>query len=172
MSDEPIIPHETGGGYVATVIDLAGIRIQRGHSKIPRGGTCPHKAMTYDPRDRRVWCKDCERTIDNFDAFAILAANFEAMERQVKSKLSEANAAMQSAVRRRATKAIDHAWSGNVMAICCPHCRGGLLPEDFLSGGMRTSRELEMARRKRAAAAPVPTPRPTSPPVPTDQEPS
>lgn len=54
------------------------------------------------------------------------------------------------AARLRAVKALDKAWSGNVMAVDCPHCRWGLLPEDFVTGGIgQQSRELETARRAR-----------------------
>lgn len=51
--------------------------------------------------------------------------------------------------RLRAVKALDKAWSGKTMAVPCPHCDGGLLPEDFVTIRSATSRDLELARRRR-----------------------
>jgi hypothetical protein len=150
--DEPILDlpkeHESRFG---DVIDLDGIRIARG---LPKRSSqfCPHRNMTYCDEERRVWCKDCQRTLDGYDAFKGLVSVFGQMERSIRRKTEAADQAMKATIHRRATKAIDKAWSGREMAICCPHCRGGLLPEDF-SDGVRAqcSREYEMARRGRAA---------------------
>lgn len=47
-------------------------------------------------------------------------------------------------------KELDRAWHKGAYAVACPHCRGGLLPEDFADSGLALiSREMEEARRKR-----------------------
>jgi ribosomal protein S27E len=134
---------------VAEVIDLAGIRIQWGLPK-NRANRCTHDDMVYDSRERRVWCKSCETTVENFDAFRRLVDEFARMEAAARRKMTAAEEALTATLNRRATKAIDHVWSGNKMAVGCPHCRKGLLPEDFDNGvGLRMSREYELARRLR-----------------------
>jgi hypothetical protein len=45
--------------------------------------------------------EDCERTIDNFDAFLIFTRKFQEMLREARQVADEA---MRSSVRRRATK--------------------------------------------------------------------
>jgi hypothetical protein len=150
MTDEPIIPREDATPYSAVVIDLAGIRIQWGMPKYKPGGACPHRSLTYSQNERRVWCRDCERTIDNFDAFMVFVHGFQDMERDAKTKIEKADDALKATINRRAAKQIDRAWSGHGMAILCPHCDGGLLPEDFVNGGAECSRDIELARRARA----------------------
>lgn len=149
--DDPIEPCESEGHYVAEVIDLAGIRVQWGLPKVRAPHACRHVNLTYSSEQRRVWCKDCERTIENFDAFMVLVNGHREMVADARHKSAQAAVAMTATIHRRATKAIDRIWSGHVMAICCPHCQGGLLPEDFADGiGSQISREFEIARRRRA----------------------
>ncbi|NFV79979.1 hypothetical protein [Magnetospirillum aberrantis] len=134
----------------AEVINLADVRVQFGRPRYPGGRVCDHRSMFYNVEDRRVWCRDCEKTIDGFDAFLVLVKHFAAMERAARHKLDQAAAAEKAHLGRRAAKELDHAWSGRQMAVACPHCRGGLLPEDFTERGISaTSREIELARRNR-----------------------
>lgn len=150
MTDEPILPDDGASPHSAVVIDLAGIRVQWGRPKYRPGGPCPHKSLSYSQSERRVWCRDCERTIDSFDAFMVFVSNYQAMLREVNSKARIAEETLKSRINRRGAKEIDKVWSGRKMAILCPHCHGGLLPEDFVNGRATTSRDIELARRKRA----------------------
>jgi hypothetical protein len=145
IKETPILP--TG-----ELIDLAGVRIQRGTPKY-NPNQCKHKNILYqsNSKERRIWCSDCERDIDPFEAFMMLSEHLEEMLSDAKSMRRQAFDALKNTARLRATKALDQAWSGNVMAVACPHCHGGLLPEDFTNGGHQTSREIEIARRKRKA---------------------
>lgn len=159
MDDKPIdVPLEAledGGAYRATVVDLADVRIRLGRTKLGPGlRQCEHLKMIYSPSERRVWCEDCERTIDNFDAFLIFTRKFERMLAEARGKLSQAKEALAGAARLRATKALDHIWAGRKMAPCCPHCRKGLIPEDFTRGVSSISMEWEMARRNRPSPPP------------------
>jgi hypothetical protein len=148
--DDPIVEIKGAGAYHAQVIDLAGVRIKAGLPKSVHKKTCKHHTLTYCRSDRRVWCDDCSRTIEPFDALLMMIGAFADMERDAARKMLKADEAMASTVRRRSAKELDRAWSGNLPAVCCPHCRKGILPEDFDGGiGARTSREYEMARRKR-----------------------
>jgi Zn finger protein HypA/HybF involved in hydrogenase expression len=150
MTDEPIVPSEGSRPFGAEVIDLDGVRIQHGMPVYRKGGSCQHHHLAYNPGERRVWCEDCERTIESFDAFMVVVKSFQAMARAARHNMEKADAALKATINRRAAKEVDRAWSGRGMAILCPHCQGGLLPEDFVGGGALCSRDIELARRKRA----------------------
>jgi hypothetical protein len=142
--DPPLEVLPDGGCYVSQVVDLANVRIRLGRTPF-KAKACEHRSLIYSPSERRVWCEDCERTIDNFDAFLIFTRKFEQMLREARHKMMAADEAMKSSARRRATKELDRAWGK--MAVCCPHCHGGLLPEDFAAGTAMCSRDIELARR-------------------------
>lgn len=153
MSDEtdiPLIVQDGSTPFGAAVIDLAEVRIRFGISDRKVGRPCEHRNLIYSREERRVWCEDCTRTIENFEAFMIFTEHFQKMERAVRGKQHLVDKALTATVTRRATKVIDRAWSGNQMAICCPHCRAGLLPEDFENGLSQISAEIERARRARS----------------------
>lgn len=155
MSDDKIEPLDKDGQAFGNVIDLAGVRIRSGRSTTRFGEKCGHMRMTYDQSERRVWCEDCNRTVDSFDAFDVLVKHLAEMERAAKDKLYRANEAIQTSIVSLATKALDRVWRGRRMAPCCPHCRVALLPEDFANGvGHSVSREIEIARRRQRKAPP------------------
>lgn len=148
--DPPLIADEGGTPFGSPVIDLADFRIRFGRRPATAGPKCEHRALIYSRDERRVWCEDCTRTLDSFDAFMIFTAHFHEMEASAQAKLRRAKEAEQSTVHRRSAKVFDQAWGGrHQMAVCCPHCGTGLLPEDFLSGGSQCSAEIERARRAR-----------------------
>lgn len=152
--DPPLEVLPDGGSYRGTVVDLDGVRIKLGRTPY-RAKTCEHKALIYCPSERRVWCEDCERTIDNFDAFLIYTRHLERMVREARSNLYRSEEALKSAARLRATKTLDRYWAGRKMAPCCPHCHRGLIAEDFANGaGAAVSLELEMAARARGRKPP------------------
>jgi hypothetical protein len=123
---------------VSDVVDLASVRIRLGRTPF-KAKACEHRSLIDSPAERRVWCEDCERTIDNFDAFLIFTRKFEEMLQEARHRMQVANEAMKSSVRRRVTKELDRAWSN--MAVCCPHCHGGLLPR-ILPEGHPCAREI------------------------------
>lgn len=145
MGDE--LERGEADGRVAEVIDLDGVRIQWGR---PRRTVehCDHRRLLYCQSESRVWCEDCQSSIDGFRAFMMLVRRLEGMLSAVRNKMHKVNEAMTATVVRRAAKHLDQTW-GHKMAAACPHCGGGLLPEDFGDGvGASTSRELEIRRRR------------------------
>jgi hypothetical protein len=131
---------------------LAGVRVRWGRRPYKAPKECEHKHLTYAQNESRVWCSDCERTIENFDAFMVLAKNFERMVRDVQNQNYKAAEGAKAVLIRRAAKEIDRTW-GHKMAPRCPHCREGLLPHDFAEGcAMAVSQEVEIARRKKKIA--------------------
>lgn len=147
--DPPLEVFPPGGMLHPEVIDLADMRIRLGRTPI-KATKCEHRHVLYSTSERRVWCEDCERTIDAFDALMTVSRYFEKMVGDLRRRHAAVRAAEEAALVSRAAKAVDRVWRGHRMAPCCPHCSGALLPEDFASGPrMETSREIEVARRKR-----------------------
>lgn len=134
------------------VVDIGDIRVARGFSRRPHS-LCGHAKMTYDSNERRIWCEDCRKNVDPFDAFLILVQHhhqgvqrLEKRERLVRE--SEAHHLISIAA-----KALDHAWRKTKMVPACPSCGNGLLPEDFKGGFYTMSmlgREFALAQRARA----------------------
>ena len=129
--DPPIEPLNYMSG--PTVIDIGDIRVARGMSRRP-ASACKHRHMRYDRNERRVWCVDCERDIEGFDAFQLLAEQaheFAAHLDRREKKIAEAEAFQ---VRSLAAKEIDKVWRSRTRVPACPHCHLGLLPEHFAKG--------------------------------------
>lgn len=150
MSDEakdpPIKPQNYLGGV--RVVDFGEARIQRGLTRRPQS-TCEHHSLLYDDRERRIWCSDCETTVEAFDAFSILVENHIATTKHFDRMREEAKAASEHVFHLIAARNVEKAWRGRTMAIDCPHCSRGLLPEDFYhSVGRQRSAEIERQRRK------------------------
>lgn len=146
--DSPLEALNTEGMYRANVIDLDGVRIKAGHTPY-KTKACDHLQLIFSLGERRVWCESCERTIDNFDAFMTFVNHLDRMVLAARHDLDTAERALAATVRMRATKELDRMWAGKRMVPCCPHCHGGLLPDDFAGGACSaTSYELEVARRK------------------------
>lgn len=124
------------------VIDFGDIRVARGMSRRPVT-TCLHAQLRYDLAERRIWCQDCEATVEGFDAFMVLVRNFEAMVNRASQNLRDAEEARAAVVHRIAARAVEKTWRRG-MAVTCPHCHRGILPGDSLGGH---SIEFEKARR-------------------------
>lgn len=135
------------------VINLADFRVSKaGPRHFGSPPPCKHAALVYAPAERLITCSDCQREVSGFDAFMVLMSQFERVRMDAEHRLRTAQDAEKATVGRRAAKVFDKAWSGHQMAVCCPHCDGGLLPEDILGRASQRSADLERARRARAAA--------------------
>ena len=131
-----------------SVVDIGDYRVSRGQTRRPFAG-CVHRRVTYDSQERRIWCRDCERDVDPFDAFVGLARSFHRAVSDLNRRRDELDQAERYHVRSLAAKAIDKAWRARRTVPACPHCRHGLFPEDFKQGVTRLSREYATARRAR-----------------------
>lgn len=147
MSDDAaLVPVPQYGNRMTVNLDAVRVQMGRPVRRLP---TCRHTDLCYDLENRRVWCMGCKTTLDGFDAFMALAQSWGAVEEETRRRQQQADDAQLASLRGRATKALDVAWEGGLPAVACPHCRGGLLPEDFADGlGVRTTREHELARRQ------------------------
>ena len=95
--------------YGVKVVDIGDIRIARGLSRRPHA-SCPHHHLVYDQKERRVWCSDCERDVEAFDAYMLLVQNFATAYERIERLHTEAHEASKFSLVSRAAKAIDKQW--------------------------------------------------------------
>ena len=145
--DPPIEPLDYISGI--TVVDIGDWRVSRGMTRRPHTG-CHHSKITYDPRERRIWCQDCERDVEPFDAFVGLVDRYGAAVSNIKKRRDRLNEAERFQARSLAVKELDKIWMRRNYVPACPHCSHGLFPEDFKNGVAMLSRDYAEARRKKA----------------------
>jgi Zn finger protein HypA/HybF involved in hydrogenase expression len=145
--DFPILPSKSGGPYkFQGTVDFAGFKIEHGKTQRPR---CQHLHIVFDPEDRRVYCPDCKHSLDAFDALMLMYERWFKMSRDFKKKQEQFRETLMKDIRRVASRKVDQAWRNHSMAICCPHCERGLIPEDFQNGCATMSKDLELKRREK-----------------------
>lgn len=143
MSDVPITPDS---GF--PVVDIGDLRVARGMTRRPNS-ICRHKNMVVDHQERRIWCKDCERTVDAFDAFKSITEEFKRAVEAHNTKVKAFDEAISGLLFSRSAKALDNEWRKQKTVPCCPHCNEALLPEDFAWNRIQTaSKELATLKRK------------------------
>lgn len=128
--------------YGPNVIDIGDLRVARGLSRRPYS-SCKHLSLTYDTKERRIWCRDCETDVEPFDAFMSLVEWHSAVEERIK-RYREAE---KHTLISRAAKEMDKVWRSRSMAPTCPHCHAAILPEDVASGVGGVNKEMEVRRR-------------------------
>lgn len=145
MTDEKDPPIEEPGfiGGVK-VIDIGDIRVARGLSRRAHS-SCPHARMVYDQNERRIWCKDCERDVEPFDAFKGIVEQYSRAYDGLMRRIEQVSMAEKFAARSIAVKKLDEVWRSRNLVPCCPHCSGGLFPEDFKNGVSSMGREYATA---------------------------
>lgn len=142
---EPIVPQDFL--YGSTVVDIGDLRVARGLTRRPIS-TCKHSRLVYDQTERRVYCEDCERDIEPFDAFLQLVERHHHLQAKAERIRREA----EHTITSRAAKRMDEAWRSHKMAPCCPHCKAVILPQDVVDGVSMTNKEWELKRRAARAA--------------------
>lgn len=147
MTNPPIEPQ--GFLYGVNVVDIGDLRVARGLTRRPVS-SCKHKQVAYDPKERRIWCGDCETDVEPFDAFMLLVEQFDGAAKKVERLMQEAHEASKFQLISRAAKAIDKEWRSKNMVPSCPHCHAGIWPEDALMMGS-VGKEYDLASRKRRA---------------------
>lgn len=143
----PIEPQDYVGGV--TVVDIGDARVARGMTRRPFQ-SCRHRAMVYDPRERRVWCSDCETDVDAFDAFTILVEHFSSAQSNIDRQRREVGEAKAATIHLIAAREMEQHWRRKHTVPACPHCHAGIFAEDAVSLGS-ISKEIERARRRRKA---------------------
>ncbi|MDH2051202.1 hypothetical protein [Achromobacter marplatensis] len=137
---EPIVPMEYV--YGMKVVDIGDLRVARGMSRRVHS-TCRHLRLAFDTSERRVYCQDCEKDVEPFDAFLQLVERHHHLEAKAEKIRQDAA----HTVISRAAKRMDEAWRSKTMAPLCPHCTKAIMPEDVVNGVGMTSKEWEVRRR-------------------------
>lgn len=145
-NDPPIVEQEFVAGV--RVVDIGDYRVARGMTR-RAFTTCPHHRMVYDNQERRIWCKDCEKDVEGFDAFELLAKSFSRQTAILKAREEKVKEAEAHSIISLAAKVIDKAWRKKKMVPCCPHCQEGLFPEDFKDGAAFVSKSYELEKQRR-----------------------
>ena len=143
MANEPIDEPGFVGGL--TVIDIGDIRVSRGLTRRPVS-SCKHRRQTYDPKERRIWCRDCETDLDPFDAFVAVAEQAHFHKERLDRREAQVREAEAFSLRSIAAKEIDKAWRHRNMVPACPHCGHGLFPEHFKHGMSMLGKDYAKAR--------------------------
>jgi hypothetical protein len=139
------------------VVDIGDIRVSRGLSRRPFSA-CRHPKLTYDTHERRIWCRDCETTVEGYDAFVVLVEQYHQAWQSLLDRKKKVEEAEAHSVRSRAAKVVDEAWRKRAMVPACPCCGAGLFPEDFKDGSFASlGRDYAKALRKKHGR-PVPEP--------------
>jgi ribosomal protein S27E len=144
MANEPIEPQAFLGGV--TVVDIGDARVARGMTRRPHV-SCRHNSLVYDNRERRVWCSDCERDVDPFDAFEILVKYHDDAVGRIKRREKAVAEAEAFSIISIAAKTIDKAWRSKNMVPACPSCGNGLFPDDFKKRPTMIGKDFAAARR-------------------------
>lgn len=147
MSDKPIEPVDYISGV--KVVDFGDMRVARGMTRRPYS-SCKHRKLTYDQIERRIWCSDCEKEVEPFDAFTSLVEYYDGAMKDLMARQKRVQEAEAFSLRSLAAKHVDQAWRSRTMVPACPHCGHGLFPESFKDGVLVTlGREYAEARLKR-----------------------
>ena len=129
------------------IVDIGDVRVSRGMSR-RHVSSCKHRQVTYDQRERRIWCRDCETNVEPFDAFLMIVEHFDAADKKAQRMIAEAHEASKFALVSRAAKEIDKQWRRKNMVPSCPHCNAGIWPEEALRMGS-VGKEYDKARKQR-----------------------
>lgn len=135
------------------VVDIGDIRVARGMTRREHS-SCRHRQLVYDAKERRVWCKDCEHTIDAFDAFVLIAEQCGAAIIDIERRYRLVADAEKHNVRLIAAKVMDEAWQSRNTVPCCPHCGHGIFPEDVRNG--LSTKGKDYARKQNERPTPPP----------------
>jgi hypothetical protein len=146
--DPPIEEPGFRGGV--TVVDIGDIRVARGFTR-RHHSSCPHRDLVYDASERRIWCKDCEKDIEAFDAFEQIVSRYNVALSSLERREVALMEAEKFQIRSLAAKQIDRAWRHRNTVPSCPHCHHGLFPEDFKRGCNLLGRDYATALAKRDA---------------------
>lgn len=150
MTDKPDPPIEPLNSIAGVkVVDIGDVRVSRGMTR-RHSSSCPHRQLIYDGSERRIWCKDCEKDVEPFDAFEKIVAQLDRAHHALHRREQAVKEAETFNVRTLAAKSIDKAWRSTKMIPACPSCGMGLFPEDFKHGiASSLGREYALALRKR-----------------------
>ncbi len=132
---------------IDNVLDLGNFKLTRKNTHYdPKG--CKHENLTADEKVQAVTCSDCGLQVSSFYALMKYSENVKKHMEVLKREREQIIELKKQNVVHKAALILQKAWRKRKMVPACPHCHRGILPEDEL-GRSTTSREYEMARRKK-----------------------
>ena len=117
---------------MSNVIEIGSIKL----SKKIFDNTCDHVHIEYDSSLRTVRCSDCKIYIDPFEAFLMLAKNFDVGYKKMQSMKAEIEQAKEKELFLLAAKKIEQAWRSQKMVPACPHCHEAIFANDNFGNTM------------------------------------
>lgn len=135
--------------YGMKVVDIGDLRVSRGLSRRVHSA-CRHANMVFDRSERRIWCKDCEKDVEAFDAFNQIVEQWASAYKDIDRRTKQVEEAESNSLVSLAAKQIDKIWRGRRNVPACVCCGHGLLPEDFKDGCKTLiGRDYALQKRKR-----------------------
>lgn len=124
--DIPLEPLPDNHDRVVSIGDF--FRVRHGRTPFRREKElCKHNHLVLSQSERRIWCEDCEKNIDPFDAVLTFQRQWAALDAHYKGLKQQTADGMTATLNRRASKEIDRIWSGKMLPLC-PHDTYGRQP--------------------------------------------
>lgn len=129
------------------IIDFDTLKIFRKRHNTTFGANkeCDHSQLEMEDHGEIVRCVKCKAQVSAYWALQFVASLLAQRERKLDSRSREIEAAKNHNFHLIAAKEVESAWRSK-MAIRCPHCGGGIIPEDR-PGSSMMSKDIEIRRR-------------------------
>ena len=110
---------------------------------------CEHRKLFLHEDGQYVTCHDCGIQVEAFWALKNLINAYEDAWREIEEAQRRLNEQYKEKRFLKVLNTVDKAWRGKRQnAVCCPHCKKAILPEDGL-GDLQSSAILERKRREK-----------------------
>jgi len=133
------------------MIQIAGYSFKktRPKSKRIKDDRCEHKKLILNQHGNYVECETCGKQVSTFWALELFVDIFEDAWSEIVNERKRIIELSKEKQYLRVLNEVNRAWRGkDKMAVCCPHCDAGILPQDGF-GESQISPELEIASRNK-----------------------
>jgi ribosomal protein S27E len=125
------------------------IKHRRTQLGLKSNGECLHEKLILDQNGKYVECGDCGKQVSTFWALEKFVHIHKDAWDKIRNTRKQLRELAKETQYLKVLKELNRAWRGkHKMAVCCPHCNKGILPEDGL-GTTQFSAELEIKRRQK-----------------------
>lgn len=134
-------------GDIVKIFDYS-FKIKKNKDKWTKDDRCSHKKLILNQHGDYVECADCGKQVSAFWVLERFVYIWKDAWRDIKNVRKQLTELSEEKQYLKVLKELDRAWRGkNKMAVFCPHCDKGILPEDGL-GNSKCSAIIELQRRK------------------------
>ena len=133
------------------IVDLGAFRVSqvREHSTADRQA-CKHKHLQLDDHGDVVRCVDCNTQVSAYWALRHLLGEIERSLASLRAREDALAKAKGESLHLLAARKLDKAWREGGQVPACPHCGGGIFPEDVRR---MAHIDADIERRRRAVMA-------------------